>query len=147
MQNILTANQDIDVAASAYDVMTDGIEQAIKAAGIKTKIKLIGSGGGSRAIAAVCSKRWFGTISAVPQTEGQLAAKYAHPGRAREEEYPRLGRRVQAGARAAPCRRRPVPASSRPSTRRRGRSHEGCTWWWTETGGGGLKARPLSAAT
>lgn len=76
MQNILTANQDIDVAASAYDVMTDGIEQAIKAAGIKTKIQLIGSGGGSRAIAAVCSKRWFGTISAVPQTEGQLAAKY-----------------------------------------------------------------------
>lgn len=76
MQNILTANQDIHVAASAYDVMTDGIEQAIKAAGIKTKIQLIGSGGGSRAIAAVCSKRWFGTISAVPQTEGQLAAKY-----------------------------------------------------------------------
>jgi len=77
MQNILTAHQDVDVAASAYDVMTDGIEQAIKAAGIKTPVKLIGSGGGSRAIAAICAKRWFGTVAAVPQTEGMLAAKYA----------------------------------------------------------------------
>jgi ribose transport system substrate-binding protein len=76
MQNILTAHQNIDVAASAYDVMTDGIEQAIKAAGIKTPVKLIGSGGGSMAIAKVRSGEWFGTISAVPQTEGQLAAKY-----------------------------------------------------------------------
>ena len=47
-----------------------------QAAGMTNPIQLIGSGGGSRAIAAVCSKRWFGTISAVPQTEGQLAAKY-----------------------------------------------------------------------
>jgi ribose transport system substrate-binding protein len=76
MQNILTAHQNIDVAASAYDVMTDGIQQAIKAAGIKTPIKLIGSGGGSLAIAKVKSGDWFGTISAVPQTEGELAAKY-----------------------------------------------------------------------
>jgi len=76
MQNILTANQNIDVAASAYDVMTAGIEQAIKAAGVTRTIKLIGSGGGSSAIAAVCAKRWFGTVAAVPQTEGKLAAKY-----------------------------------------------------------------------
>lgn len=76
MQNILTAHRNIDVAASAYDVMTDGIEQAIKAAGIKTKVKLIGSGGGSIAIGKVKSGAWFGTISAVPQTEGQLAGKY-----------------------------------------------------------------------
>jgi ribose transport system substrate-binding protein len=76
MQNILTANQGIDVAASAYDVMTNGIEQAIKAAGVKQPIKLIGSGGGAEAIAAIRAKRWFGTVAAVPQTEGQLAAKY-----------------------------------------------------------------------
>jgi ribose transport system substrate-binding protein len=76
MQNILTAHQDIDVAASAYDVMTDGIEQAIKASGLTRPVKLIGSGGGSRAIAAICAKRWFGTVAAVPQTEGQLAAQY-----------------------------------------------------------------------
>lgn len=76
MQNILTAHRDIDVAASAYDVMTNGIEQAIKAAGIKTKVKLIGSGGGSIAIGKVRSGEWFGTISAVPWTEGQLAGKY-----------------------------------------------------------------------
>jgi ribose transport system substrate-binding protein len=76
MQNILTAHQDIDVAASAYDVMTDGIDQAIKAAGIKTKVKLIGSGGGSLAIGKVRSGAWFGTIAAVPRTEGELAAKY-----------------------------------------------------------------------
>jgi ribose transport system substrate-binding protein len=76
MQNILTAHQNIDVAASAYDVMTNGIEQAIKAAGVKTPIKLIGSGGGAEAIAAIRAKRWFGTVAAVPQTEGSLAAKY-----------------------------------------------------------------------
>jgi ribose transport system substrate-binding protein len=76
MQNILTAHRDIDVAASAYDVMTNGIEQAIKAAGIKTKVKLIGSGGGSIAVGKVRSGQWFGTISAVPRTEGQLAGKY-----------------------------------------------------------------------
>jgi ribose transport system substrate-binding protein len=76
MQNILTAQQHINVVASAYDVMTTGIEQAIKASGTKSKPALIGSGGGASAIAAVCEKRWYGTISAIPRTEGELAAKY-----------------------------------------------------------------------
>ncbi len=76
MQNILTAQSKINVVASAYDVMTNGIEQAIKASGTSSKPALIGSGGGASAIAAVCAKRWYGTISAIPRTEGELAAKY-----------------------------------------------------------------------
>jgi len=76
MQNELTANPTVDVAASAYDVMTDGIQQAIKADGVKRHIALIGSGGDSQSIALVKNKTWFGTISAIPVTEGRLAAKY-----------------------------------------------------------------------
>src|SRR6185437_8570192 len=38
MQNILTANKNIDVAASSYDGMTTGIEQAVKSAGLTGKV-------------------------------------------------------------------------------------------------------------
>jgi ribose transport system substrate-binding protein len=76
MQNILTANPHIDVAASSYDGMTTGIEQAVKAAGLTGKIKLIGSGGSEQAIAAVRAGKWLGTVRAVPITEGQLVVKY-----------------------------------------------------------------------
>lgn len=76
MQNELTANPDVDVAASSYDGMTTGIEQAVDAAGLKGKVKLIGSGGSQQAIAAVRSGRWFGTVKAVPKTEGHLIDKY-----------------------------------------------------------------------
>ena len=76
MQNILTANPHVDVAASSYDGMTTGIEEAVAAAGLKGKVKLIGSGGSQQAIAAVRSGRWFGTVRAVPKTEGRLVVKY-----------------------------------------------------------------------
>lgn len=76
MQNILTANPHVDVAASSYDGMTTGIEQAVASAGLTGKVKLIGSGGSEQAIAAVRSGKWFGTVRAVPKTEGKLIVKY-----------------------------------------------------------------------
>jgi ribose transport system substrate-binding protein len=76
MENILTSTDDIDVAASAYDPMTDGIEQAVKDAGNGRKILLIGSGGSEQAIQAVRDGRWFGTVAGRPQTEGELLVKY-----------------------------------------------------------------------
>ena len=76
MENILTSTENIDVAASAYDPMTDGIEQAVKDAGLEGKIRLIGSGGSEQAIQAVRDGRWFGTVAGRPQTEGELLVKY-----------------------------------------------------------------------
>jgi ribose transport system substrate-binding protein len=76
MQNILTANHDVHVVATAYDTMTSGVEQAVKDAGLAGKVALIGSGGGAIGIKAVADKRWFGTVAAIPQTEGKLAAKH-----------------------------------------------------------------------
>jgi len=76
MENILSANPDIDVAASSFDGMTIGIEQAVVDAGREGEIKLIGSGGDEQAVEAVRDGRWFGTVVGSPKTEGATLVKY-----------------------------------------------------------------------
>lgn len=76
MDNILAANPEIHVAASSFDGMTVGIEQAVVDAGREGEIKLIGSGGDEQAVAAVREGRWFGTVVGKPKTEGKLLVKY-----------------------------------------------------------------------
>ena len=77
-----------------------------------------------------------------PTDRGTAGREVPHPGRRAERRTSPAGSTSTSSSPGEPCKRRPVPASSRPSTRRRARSHEGCTWWWTETGAA-PKARPL----
>jgi ribose transport system substrate-binding protein len=76
MENILQKHKDVHVAAAAQDAMVTGIEQALKSAGVKQKVALIGSGGSTTAAKAICEDRWYGTVAGVPFTEGVLAVKY-----------------------------------------------------------------------
>lgn len=77
MQNMIQAHPNINVAASSGDQMTNGMAQAVKAAGLSGKIKLIGNGASVPGVAAVEAGTWYATIANVPYTEGYLAAKYA----------------------------------------------------------------------
>jgi ribose transport system substrate-binding protein len=77
MQNVLQANKDVSVFASAGDQMTLGAERAVDAAGLKGKVALIGLAAGKFGVQAVKEKRWFATTVALPHTEGFVATKLA----------------------------------------------------------------------
>lgn len=77
MENILQAHPDVNVAASSGDQMTLGMEQAVKSAGLTSKVKLIGNGASVPGVAAVAAGRWYATVANLPYTEGYLGAKYA----------------------------------------------------------------------
>jgi ribose transport system substrate-binding protein len=77
MQNVLQANNDVSVFASAGDQMTIGAERAVNAAGLKGKVALIGLAASKLGVRAVKEKRWYATTVALPLTEGFTAAKLA----------------------------------------------------------------------
>jgi ribose transport system substrate-binding protein len=76
LQNILQAHRDVDVVATTGDQMAFGMEQAIKAAGLKGKVKIIGNGASAVGVSAVKAGRWHATVVLLPQTEGRIATEY-----------------------------------------------------------------------
>lgn len=75
-QDVLRANPDIAVFASSGDQMINGVEQAVKDAGLEGKVALVGNGGTKSAVQAVREGRWFGTVAGYPRSEGKLATEY-----------------------------------------------------------------------
>lgn len=75
-QDVLRANPDIAVFASSGDQMIDGVEQAVKDAGLEGQVALVGNGGTKSAVQAVREGRWFGTVAGYPRTEGIRATEY-----------------------------------------------------------------------
>lgn len=76
-KDILQAHRDIDVVASPGDQMIVGSEQAIDEAGLKGKVKLIGTGAGVIGTKAVKDGRWFATAAFRPYHDGYVGMKYA----------------------------------------------------------------------
>ena len=74
-QNILQANPDLQVIATAGDQSTLGAEQAVKSAGKEGKVALIGNGASKPGVAAVQDGRWVGTVALLPFTEGKAGAE------------------------------------------------------------------------
>jgi ribose transport system substrate-binding protein len=76
LQNILQAHRDVDVVATTGDQMAFGMEQAIKAADLQGKVKIIGNGASVVGVSAVKAGRWHATVVLLPQTEGRIATEY-----------------------------------------------------------------------
>ena len=76
MQDILQANDRIDIVASA-DQMILGAEKAIEDAGRTGEMLLIGGGASEPAVAAVAEGRWNATPTFVPRDEGREAMEMA----------------------------------------------------------------------
>ncbi len=76
MQDILQANDQIDVVASA-DQMILGAEKAIEDAGRTGEMLLVGGGASEPAVAAVAEGRWYATPTFVPRDEGREAMEMA----------------------------------------------------------------------
>ena len=74
-QNILQANPDLHVIATAGDQSTLGAEQAVKSAGKEGKVALIGNGASKPGVEAVEAGRWTGTVALLPFTEGKAGAE------------------------------------------------------------------------
>ena len=68
MQDILQANDQIDVVASA-DQMILGAEKAIEDAGRTGEMLLVGGGASEPAVAAVAEGRWYATPTFVPRDD------------------------------------------------------------------------------
>lgn len=71
-ENILQANENLDVIATSADQMTIGAEQALTDAG-RTGVTLVSVGGSLEGVEAVKAGRWFGTTVFLPVDEGYLA--------------------------------------------------------------------------
>jgi ribose transport system substrate-binding protein len=76
MQNILQAHRDVNVVATTGDQMAFGIEQAIKAAGVNGKVRIIGNGASALGVSAVRQGRWYATLVLLPYTEGRVATDH-----------------------------------------------------------------------
>ncbi|WP_272476137.1 sugar ABC transporter substrate-binding protein [Baekduia alba] len=76
-QDVLQAHPDLDVVTTSGDQMTEGAAQAVASAGKADSVRLIGGGASVKAVDAVRSGRWFGSYVILPETEGQLGARYA----------------------------------------------------------------------
>jgi ribose transport system substrate-binding protein len=77
LQNILQAHRDVNVVATTGDQMAYGMEQALKAAGLQRKVRIIGNGASAVGVAAVKAGRWFATVVLLPYTEGRVGASTA----------------------------------------------------------------------
>jgi ribose transport system substrate-binding protein len=75
--DVLTAHPDLNVFATSGDQMMTGILQAVKAAGLTGKIKLIGNGTTIEGVNWVRQGLVLADPLGVPYTEGVLGAKYA----------------------------------------------------------------------
>jgi ribose transport system substrate-binding protein len=72
-QNVLKANSNINVIATASDQQTLGAEKAVIVSGDKGKILLVGNGGGASGVDAVKAGRWYATTTSLPYTMATLA--------------------------------------------------------------------------
>lgn len=70
-QDMLTAHPDINVIMGADQAIT-GALQAVTAAGVKDKVRLVGYGGGAVALQGIASGDRFGTVMQMPATEGRV---------------------------------------------------------------------------
>ncbi|HTW99841.1 MAG TPA: sugar ABC transporter substrate-binding protein [Acidimicrobiales bacterium] len=74
-KNILTGHPDVTVIAAGGDQEIAGAAVAVDQLGLKDKVKLIGYGASTIAVAALraCTKPWYGTVAMLPMNEGELA--------------------------------------------------------------------------
>jgi len=77
MQDILSQTRDIQVVLSSGDQMTQGAEQAINAANLPVRPKLVGAGVGGYAVEAIRAGRWAGSFVVLPYDEGWLGTRIA----------------------------------------------------------------------
>ncbi len=70
-QDMLTAHPDLNVIMGADQAIT-GALQAVDAAGVKGKVKLVGYGGGAVALQGIASGDRYGTVMQMPATEGRV---------------------------------------------------------------------------
>jgi ribose transport system substrate-binding protein len=75
VQNILQANPDIKVITTIGDQMANGAEKAVAAAGLTGKVQIIGEAASVPGVQKVREGKWFGTVIALPKTEGQIAGE------------------------------------------------------------------------
>ena len=73
-QDMLTAHPDINVITGADQAIT-GALQAVQAANVADKVKLVGYGGGDVAFKGIKSGERFGTVMQAPATEGKLGTE------------------------------------------------------------------------
>jgi ribose transport system substrate-binding protein len=76
-QDLLQAHPDLNVITTSGDQMTEGAAQAVQSAGKAGSVQLIGGGASVKAVDAVGSGKWFGSSVILPETEGELGARYA----------------------------------------------------------------------
>jgi ribose transport system substrate-binding protein len=75
VQNILQANPDIKVITTIGDQMANGAEKAVAAAGLTGKVQIIGEAASVPGVEKVRDGKWFGTVIALPKTEGRIAGE------------------------------------------------------------------------
>jgi ribose transport system substrate-binding protein len=73
-QDMLTAHPEINVITGADQAIT-GALQAVKAANVADKVKLVGYGGGDVAFKGIKAGERFGTVMQAPATEGKLGTE------------------------------------------------------------------------
>ena len=73
-QDMLTAHPEINVITGADQAIT-GALQAVQAANVADKVKLVGYGGGDVAFKGIKSGERFGTVMQAPATEGKLGTE------------------------------------------------------------------------
>lgn len=77
MQEILSQTRDIQVVLTSGDQMTQGAEQALNAANLPVRPKLVGAGVGGYAVDAIRAGRWAASFVVLPYDEGWLGTKIA----------------------------------------------------------------------
>lgn len=73
VDDALDAHPEINVVIASGDQMALGAEQAGQDRGVV--LRILGAGAGDSAIDAVREGRWFGTLNALPRTEGEISAE------------------------------------------------------------------------
>lgn len=77
MQEILSQTRDIQLVLTSGDQMTQGAEQAIIAANLPVRPKLVGAGVGGYAVDSIRAGRWAASFVVLPYDEGWLGTKIA----------------------------------------------------------------------
>jgi ribose transport system substrate-binding protein len=72
-QNILQANPNIRVIAGSGDQIIRGAQLAVDSAGLAGKVKLIGLGGSTSAVAAIKAGTWYGSVVNLPYSIGEAS--------------------------------------------------------------------------
>lgn len=77
VQNILQANPDVNVITTVGDQMANGAEKAVAAAGLTGKVEIIGEAASVPGVEKVRAGKWFGSVIALPRTEGVISGEMA----------------------------------------------------------------------